>query len=242
MSLVNCPKCGKQISDKAVSCPHCGYQFTQPSVESVVVNERKTHSKLVRKFALVIAGIVAVVAMAVLGYLGGTVLFGSPESQSVDSESVNAETPFEEQQAEEVADDSGFESGHASPSRSQYVTVFESLDQDALKLEEREGKLAVLRGEKEIGSIQFGAPDDGFEMLLTTVKEERDAKQDIIVLLAAALLSYNDELTDADEAFGDAGDIYKYGASGGYVYGHQSYEIGSTDGGKNLAVKISRLS
>lgn len=25
MSLINCPECGKQISDKAISCPNCGY-------------------------------------------------------------------------------------------------------------------------------------------------------------------------------------------------------------------------
>lgn len=25
--LINCPECGKQISDQAVSCIHCGYQF-----------------------------------------------------------------------------------------------------------------------------------------------------------------------------------------------------------------------
>lgn len=25
MALINCPECGKQISDKANSCPNCGY-------------------------------------------------------------------------------------------------------------------------------------------------------------------------------------------------------------------------
>lgn len=25
MALINCPECGKQISDKAISCPNCGY-------------------------------------------------------------------------------------------------------------------------------------------------------------------------------------------------------------------------
>ena len=24
MSLISCPECGKQVSDKAVSCPYCG--------------------------------------------------------------------------------------------------------------------------------------------------------------------------------------------------------------------------
>ena len=26
MSLINCPSCGKQMSDKAIQCPHCGYR------------------------------------------------------------------------------------------------------------------------------------------------------------------------------------------------------------------------
>ena len=25
MALINCPECGKQISDKAISCIYCGY-------------------------------------------------------------------------------------------------------------------------------------------------------------------------------------------------------------------------
>ena len=29
MSLINCPECGKQASDKAHFCPHCGYPFSE---------------------------------------------------------------------------------------------------------------------------------------------------------------------------------------------------------------------
>ena len=25
MGLINCPECGKEVSDQAQSCPHCGY-------------------------------------------------------------------------------------------------------------------------------------------------------------------------------------------------------------------------
>lgn len=25
MALINCPECGREISDHALSCPHCGY-------------------------------------------------------------------------------------------------------------------------------------------------------------------------------------------------------------------------
>lgn len=31
MALINCPECGKEISDKAASCPHCGNPINQPT-------------------------------------------------------------------------------------------------------------------------------------------------------------------------------------------------------------------
>lgn len=34
MSLIQCPECGKEISNKATSCPHCGY----PILNSNIVN------------------------------------------------------------------------------------------------------------------------------------------------------------------------------------------------------------
>ena len=32
MALINCPECGKEISDKATNCPHCGYPISEPSI------------------------------------------------------------------------------------------------------------------------------------------------------------------------------------------------------------------
>lgn len=29
MALINCPECGKEISDAAISCPHCGYTINR---------------------------------------------------------------------------------------------------------------------------------------------------------------------------------------------------------------------
>ena len=31
MALIQCPECGRQVSDKAVACPECGYPISQPS-------------------------------------------------------------------------------------------------------------------------------------------------------------------------------------------------------------------
>ncbi|MBQ3356851.1 MAG: zinc ribbon domain-containing protein [Oscillospiraceae bacterium] len=40
MALLNCPECGKEISDQALSCPHCGYPLQQDSM--VVVVKKKS--------------------------------------------------------------------------------------------------------------------------------------------------------------------------------------------------------
>ena len=32
MALINCPECGKQISDKAEKCIHCGHQMKEQKV------------------------------------------------------------------------------------------------------------------------------------------------------------------------------------------------------------------
>jgi hypothetical protein len=37
MSLINCPECGKQVSNTAVACPNCGHPLAPPIVESQTV-------------------------------------------------------------------------------------------------------------------------------------------------------------------------------------------------------------
>lgn len=39
MALMNCPECGKEISDQAISCPHCGYPL-QSDTTVVVIKKR----------------------------------------------------------------------------------------------------------------------------------------------------------------------------------------------------------
>ena len=58
MALVQCPECGKEISDSAVSCPHCGYPLSN-------INEPPKASPIgaspvsVAAFILSIIGVVA---------------------------------------------------------------------------------------------------------------------------------------------------------------------------------------
>lgn len=37
MSLINCPECGKQVSNTAVACPNCGHPLAPPVIESQTV-------------------------------------------------------------------------------------------------------------------------------------------------------------------------------------------------------------
>ena len=36
MALINCPQCGKEISDKASFCPQCGFELTNANSEKTV--------------------------------------------------------------------------------------------------------------------------------------------------------------------------------------------------------------
>ncbi|WP_415408221.1 zinc ribbon domain-containing protein [Sulfurovum sp. CS9] len=31
MSIINCPECGKEVSNKALVCTHCGYELKKPT-------------------------------------------------------------------------------------------------------------------------------------------------------------------------------------------------------------------
>lgn len=43
MALINCPECGKEISDKAVACPHCGCPINAQSKQEVAVEDNEEY-------------------------------------------------------------------------------------------------------------------------------------------------------------------------------------------------------
>ena len=59
MALINCPECGKEISDSAPQCIHCGYVLKQ-------VGEPKKEKKPLDKKIIIVGIAVAVVAIAVI--------------------------------------------------------------------------------------------------------------------------------------------------------------------------------
>jgi ribosomal protein L37E len=45
MALIDCPSCGKKISDKAETCPHCGFALKNASVEDIERKQALTRYK-----------------------------------------------------------------------------------------------------------------------------------------------------------------------------------------------------
>ncbi len=68
MALINCPQCGKQVSDKAPRCPHCGldmtvpYQPPQPQPQKTEETQKKPRK--VWPIIAAIAGVVIIIAIA----------------------------------------------------------------------------------------------------------------------------------------------------------------------------------
>lgn len=78
MALITCPKCGKQISDKATSCPKCGYEMKSFSGErvhgSINIVQQKSDPKNIREkkkvnYPMVFMATVLVVVILVCLYL-----------------------------------------------------------------------------------------------------------------------------------------------------------------------------
>ena len=67
MAMINCPECGKEISDSVESCPFCGYPIKNREAElQNNTNGESTKKKPFKKTYLIIA-VVAICLIAVLG-------------------------------------------------------------------------------------------------------------------------------------------------------------------------------
>ena len=74
MALIECPECGREISDKVKSCPHCGYPFEEDSTQETTKEPQQvevTGVKLKKgnyKKTLII--IFSILAVALIAYFG----------------------------------------------------------------------------------------------------------------------------------------------------------------------------
>lgn len=70
MALIDCPKCGQTISDRATKCPHCGADFkstvptstnnSQAPQQSGKTNQKKKNGKTLRLFLFIMLGLIVV--------------------------------------------------------------------------------------------------------------------------------------------------------------------------------------
>lgn len=75
MALIQCPECGKEVSDKVKACPHCGYPMEETSQQSntpqpVEVTAINLSSKDPGKTKKIVIGIVAAICVALIVVIG----------------------------------------------------------------------------------------------------------------------------------------------------------------------------
>lgn len=70
MALINCPECGKEISDAALSCPHCGYAINRLG-RSFQKTELAPVSPLNRiaGICMIVLGIVSIPITLAMGFI-----------------------------------------------------------------------------------------------------------------------------------------------------------------------------
>lgn len=70
MALINCPECGKQVSDTAPSCPHCGYQLKgEANMSHTQISKPKKKNSALTTILVVIAIILFIIY--VVSSMGG---------------------------------------------------------------------------------------------------------------------------------------------------------------------------
>lgn len=71
MSLIKCPECGKEISDKAEKCPGCGYPLIVKQSERNALSNKKDNLKLVKGLNIALGIIGIFMVFGVLSSQGG---------------------------------------------------------------------------------------------------------------------------------------------------------------------------
>lgn len=80
MALIQCPECGKDISDKAVSCPNCGYPLSSDELLKTGDPKFTDEKGTLKRHFVIIGPIVALIAIAVIVTLTVTPRYtGIPE-------------------------------------------------------------------------------------------------------------------------------------------------------------------
>ena len=100
MALINCPSCGKQISNMAPVCPYCGYHM-KPIANSVESQRNNNSKRLpVRKVNIILFVVSAVIVLALAGYFAYDKFYLQPirVAEAVAAENARIEAEYQERQ------------------------------------------------------------------------------------------------------------------------------------------------
>lgn len=162
MALINCPECGKEISDKAISCPHCGNPMNQPVQDKEYLCCPKCHSRELHAEQKGFSGgkaLAGAVAVGGIGLLAGTI--GSKDLQITCLKCGNK-----------------FEAGKAYIERKN-----QSEDDILLNIIRTQGKLQAVKYYKEIKKIGLKEAKDYVDKLNGDIPNNNNAGCASIILL-----------------------------------------------------------
>lgn len=101
MALINCPECGKEISDKAQSCPNCGTPLKENQQQTVNIpyqqQEYVQPKKKKKGHGCLVTIVIFIAIIAVFAIIGSSLSKGSGTSTSTNNGISQANTEQEDQ-------------------------------------------------------------------------------------------------------------------------------------------------
>lgn len=72
MALIDCPSCGKKMSNKSTSCPHCGFSATATPDDQERMRSRKAADRFRRQQMLQMLAVLILLVGGILWWFGST--------------------------------------------------------------------------------------------------------------------------------------------------------------------------
>ncbi len=67
MSLIKCPECGADVSDKAEKCPKCAHPISQDKTQVIEKTSKELKKKLLIGVIMILIGFIALVYNTIAG-------------------------------------------------------------------------------------------------------------------------------------------------------------------------------
>ncbi|WP_411337184.1 DUF4352 domain-containing protein [Ruminococcus gauvreauii] len=204
MAMINCPECGKEISDKAPACPNCGHPLKKADP---VKSGPAQSAKKPKKKGSCIGGLIIVVAVIiVIAVVGG----GDKKAKKVDSTKEGVPTENTDQTAkEDTIEKESFSVGETA--------------------ELNDIQISLVAVEESDGS-DFIVPDEGNIFVICEFEISNNSSKDITVSSIANFEAYCDSYAINQDILGlqlkeGKGQLDGSVASGKKMNGIISYQV-----------------